>query len=411
MSTSTQFATIGGIGTSNPQYVLTQADALKMFQDLTCVDQRQRRLAKALFEKANVEQRYICVPYQATYRWCSPDLVQQINAQGDSHDEVEYLSRAVDSLPALTPGASAGLTTGQRSRLYAHFAGDLAAESARAALRNANVEALSVTHLVTVSCTGFASPGVDIHLIKTLGLPATVQRTNVAFMGCHGAINGIRTANNIVKSDPQAVVLMTAVELCSLHCPFQWETEKIVGNALFADGSASLVLCHGESSAPSTSSSTISWEVIDCGSTLIPESESALSWNVGDHGFEMILTSAIGEHIEATLLDWITGWLSQRGVGLEQIEHWGVHPGGPRILSAVKNSLQLTDHQLATSMEVLKNFGNMSSPTVLFILNEFQKSLKASQQTDSGYGVLVAFGPGMIAEVALLKSIPVRNDA
>ena len=177
------------------------------------------------------------------------------------------------------------------------------------------------------------------------------------------------------------------------------------------DGSASLVLCHGESSAPSTSSSTISWEVIDCGSTLIPESESALSWNVGDHGFEMILTSAIGEHIEATLLDWITGWLSQRGVGLEQIEHWGVHPGGPRILSAVKNSLQLTDHQLATSMEVLKNFGNMSSPTVLFILNEFQKSLKASQQTDSGYGVLVAFGPGMIAEVALLKSIPVRNDA
>jgi len=398
MSDNIQLATIRGIGTSNPQHVLTQSDALKIFQDLTCVDQRHRRVAKALYEKAKVEQRYTCVPHQATYRWCSPDQAPC----DDSHNEVEYLSGVPDPIPALTAGASAGLTTGQRSKLYAHFAGDLATDSARAALSNAKIDAGSITHLVTVSCTGLASPGVDIHLIKALDLPASVQRTNVAFMGCHGAINGIRTANNIVKADPQAVVLMTAVELCSLHCPFQWETEKIVGNALFGDGSASLVLCHEGSSVPTAS--TPSWEVLDCGSTVIPDSETSLSWNVGDHGFEMILTSAIGEHIEAALHDWLSGWLDDRGIALDQIEHWGVHPGGPRILSAVKNSLQLTDHQLATSMKVLKNFGNMSSPTVLFILDEFGRSLLTPQQAKPGYGVLVAFGPGMVAEVALVKS-------
>jgi len=398
MRDNIQLATIRGIGTSNPQHVLTQSDALKIFQDLTCVDQRHRRVAKALYEKAKVEQRYTCVPHQATYRWCSPDQAPC----DDSHNEVEYLSGVPDPIPALTAGASAGLTTGQRSKLYAHFAGDLATDSARAALSNAKIDAGSITHLVTVSCTGLASPGVDIHLIKALDLPASVQRTNVAFMGCHGAINGIRTANNIVKADPQAVVLMTAVELCSLHCPFQWETEKIVGNALFGDGSASLVLCHEKSSVPTAS--TPSWEVLDCGSTVIPDSETSLSWNVGDHGFEMILTSAIGEHIEAALHDWLSGWLDDRGIALDQIEHWGVHPGGPRILSAVKNSLQLTDHQLATSMKVLKNFGNMSSPTVLFILDEFGRSLLTPQQAKPGYGVLVAFGPGMVAEVALVKS-------
>ena len=401
MSDNIQPATICGIGTSNPQHVLTQSDALKMFQDLTCVDQRQQRLAKVLYEKAQVEKRYICVPHQATYRWCSPDLAPR---EDNCHDEVEYLSRVPEPLPALTAGASAGLTTGQRSKLYAHYAGDLATDSARAALRNANIDASLVTHLVTVSCTGFASPGVDIHLIKTLGLPDSAQRTNVAFMGCHGAINGIRTANNIVKADPRAVVLMTAVELCSLHCPFQWESEKIVGNALFGDGSGSLVFCNGESSVATASAATPCWEVLDCGSTLIPDSDTALCWNIGDHGFEMILTSAIGEHIEAALHDWLKGWLNDRGIALDQITHWGVHPGGPRILSAVKNSLQLTDHQLATSMKILKKFGNMSSPTVLFILEEFGRSLPTPQQANPGYGVLVAFGPGMIAEVALVKS-------
>jgi predicted naringenin-chalcone synthase len=404
MSDNSHPATIVGIGTSNPQHLMPQSDALKMFQDLACVDHRQQRLAKVLFERAQVDQRYTCVPHRAAYRWCSPELA----AVEDDQDELDYLSRVPEPLPVLTAGASAGLTTGQRSKIYARYAGDLAVDSARAALNSGNVEASSVTHIVTVSCTGFASPGVDIHLIKTLDLPSSVQRTNVAFMGCHGAINGVRAATNIVRADPRAVVLMTAVELCSLHCRFQWETEKIVGNALFGDGSASLVFRHGMSSsptAPATDQETTNcWEVIDCGSTLIPDSEAALSWHVGDHGFEMILTNAIGEHIETSLHHWLKGWLNEREITLDQIEHWGVHPGGPRILAAVKNSLQLTEDQLATSMKVLKTFGNMSSPTVLFILDEFGRSQAADPNATGGFGLLLAFGPGMIAEVALLKS-------
>ncbi len=397
---------IRGIGTAVPPHVMTQPAALAMFQDLTCVDQRQRRLAKVLFEKAAVEQRHTFVPHQSAYRWCSPDPVPTDQC------DISYLSTAPEPIPALQPGASPGLTTGQRSKLYAHYAGKLAADSAGKAIQDSGVSPASVTHLVTVSCTGFASPGPDIHLVKTLGLPATIQRTNVGFMGCHGSINGMRVALNIVKADPAAVVLMTSVELCSLHCRFQWDSEKIVGNALFGDGSASLVFTGDAVDSASPAKGETCWQPIATGSVLIPDSEPALSWHVGDHGFEMVLTSDIGDHIRASLHRWLVEWLAEQGIDFERITCWGVHPGGPRILSAVQSSLGLTAEQLLTSTGVLREFGNMSSPTVLFILERFRRQIARqstgphgpdTDQRPTNYCVLIAFGPGMMAEVALLK--------
>ena len=384
-------------GTSVPCHSMSQDAALEMFQDLACSTTRQRRLARVLFDRANVKNRFTFVPYQSAYQWCvdANTPPQQITRGG-------ALTVAPQPVPESTSGTNPGLSTGQRMRLYDLYAADLAIQSANEAIKAADCDPSEITHLVTVSCTGFASPGVDVKMMKTLGLPATTQRINIGFMGCHGAVNGIRTAMNITNADAKAKVLVCCVELCSLHCRFQWteeDHEKIIGNALFGDGSASLVI-GSESKQQSTD-----WEIIDTGSTLIEDSEAELRWDIGDHGFEMILNSAIGDRIEGALAQWLSQWLEQRSLSFDDIDCWAVHPGGPKIIRSVQQSLNLSEQQLSTSLDVLERYGNMSSPTVLFILESFKKALaKASPTvTNNKHALIIAFGPGMVSEVALLR--------
>ena len=384
-------------GTSVPSHSMSQDSALEMFQDLACSSPRQRRLAKVLFDRANVKNRFTFVPYQSAYQWCVDD-----NTPPQKITRGSSLTVTPHPIPKISSGTNPGLTTGQRMRLYDLYAADIAIQSATRAIQAADCGPSEITHLVTVSCTGFASPGVDVKLIKALGLPATTQRINVGFMGCHGAVNGIRTAMNITNADANAKVLVCCVELCSLHCRFQWteeDYEKIIGNALFGDGSASLVI------ASESRQQTTDWEIIDTGSTLIEDSEAELRWDIGDHGFEMILNSEIGDRIEGALSQWLSQWLEQRSLGFEDIDCWAVHPGGPKIIRSVQQSLNLSQQQLSISLDVLNRYGNMSSPTVLFILESFKNALdEASPATsDSKHALIIAFGPGMISEVALLK--------
>ena len=277
-------------------------------QDIICETERQRRLARALFRKSHVENRHLAIPHQIAYSWCQP--TEKAVAVGGS-----TLPRSLpDEIPTVVPGESPGPTTGERMEVYAELAGDLAFQSAKAALGNSKLPGSAITHLVVVTCTGFNSPGVDIELIQRLGLPNTTQRINVGFMGCHAAINGLRTALAITQADASARVLVCCVEICSLHYRFQWDDEGIIGNALFADGSASLVLgkTHGQTDAGDTVSVSDpdgSWKLIDSGSVIIPDSTDEMSWKVGDHGFEMKLTSGVGDAIENTLRQWLVDWL------------------------------------------------------------------------------------------------------
>jgi predicted naringenin-chalcone synthase len=142
------------------------------------------------------------------------------------------------------------------------------------------------------------------------------------------------------------------------------------------------------------------------GSVVIPDSMDSMSWKVGDHGFEMLLTSDVGDKIEAALNQWLVQWLDTHGYAMNEIDFWGVHPGGPRILDAVQASLGLTDESLKTSRSVLSSHGNMSSPTVLFILNEFVQQHQLQQNRVPSAAVLLAFGPGLVAEIALIKVNP-----
>ena len=261
------------------------------------------------------------------------------------------------------PPDDRGPTTAQRMQHYSKLAPPLAVQAAAAALRPSGLRAADLTHLVTVSCTGFVAPGLDFALIRSLGLPATVQRTHVGYMGCHGALNGLRVARAFTSAEADARVLLCAVELCTLHYHYGWETQKVIANALFADGAAAVVGVSDEA-APREA-----WRMTATGSCLIPDSETAMSWSIGNHGFEMSLSKQVPRLITVHLRPWLEGWLHQHGVDLDQVGSWAVHPGGPRILDAVEESLCLPRGATDVSRAVLAEYGNMSSPTILFILD------------------------------------------
>ncbi len=409
-------ASLLGLGTAWPQHCMTQAEATRMFSEIVCEEERQSRLAQVLFRKADVQTRYTVMPHKVAYNWC-----QDVSG---IEQAAPHTDRAVPSevTPTVVPGQSRGPTTQERMELYARFATDLALQSSRKALEQSGISAAEITHLVLVTCTGFNAPGVDIDLIEQLGLSRSTQRIQVGFMGCHGAINGLRTALAIASADPRARVLLCAVELCSLHYRFTWDTEGIIGNALFADGSGAIVLSGavqngavqsgavqsgavlGGAAHERASAGDDHWQLHDTGSVVIADSRDTMSWSIGDHGFDMRLTSDVGDKIEGELAGWLTDWLAERDLRMEDIDYWGVHPGGPRILSAVENSLGLSTDRLATSRAILQRHGNMSSPTVLFILNEFrQQRAQGTQSKKRQHCLLLGFGPGLVAELALLS--------
>ncbi len=291
-------------------------------------------------------------------------------------------------------------TTADRLRAVATAAPALAHAACDRALVTAPIDAPAITHLITVSCTALGAPGVDRSLIGSLGLRPTVERTNVAFMGCHGAINGLRVARAIANADPNAAVLVCCIEICSGHLQHGVRPGAASANALFADGAAACVITgadHGGSGGSGGSGVAARIPVLDAtGSVMIPGSEDAMRWTVGDHGFEMTLRSDVPELLEAHVGAWVSAWLHDHGAAQHEIRGWGVHPGGPRILDAVGRSIGLDHGALDDSREILRTHGNMSSPTVLFVLERLLRdgALPA---------VLLAFGPGLCGEAILLR--------
>lgn len=366
---------IRGIGTAVPLHTMSLDESLQLAHQVICKSDHEKRLLSILYRKAGVSNRHSVLPHQIALNWLP--------------DESE-------TAPSGAKTTTLGPTTGERMRHYAEQAPPLAERAARQALIDAQADPRATTHLVTVSCTGFDAPGLDSALIARLELPPTTQRIQVGFMGCHGAINGLRVAQALTTADPEAQVLLVAVELCSLHYRFRFDPEQIVANALFADGAAAVVGVGRRAETSGCQRPDDSWRVRATGSCLIPDSRDAMTWRIGDHGFEMTLQGRVPELIQAQLRPWLTKWLAGFGHTLQSIGSWAIHPGGPRILSAVEESLGLAREATAVSHEILANYGNMSSPTVLFILDRLRKS-NAKRPC-----VALGFGPGMFAEAALL---------
>jgi len=358
---------LGSIGTALPDHRLTQAEAVELHASFCLLDEKRARTLKALYRRSGIQTRH---------------SVLFESSEGALEARQTFYPRATDE-------QDRGPTTAARMAEYERRAPELALVAARSALERAGTEAAEITHLVTVSCTGFVSPGVDAALIESLGLAKSVERTNVGFMGCHGALNGLRVAHSFVESDSSAVPLMCAVELCTLHFAYGWDPEMLVANALFADGAAALV----GRGAPAADGD---WRVAATGTLLMDGSADAMTWRVADHGFRMTLAASVPHLIQEHLRPWMTGWLAQHGLGIDDVETWAVHPGGPRILDAVQAALGLEREANDVARAVLAECGNMSSPTVLFILDR----LKAGGARPPC--VALAFGPGLVVEATLL---------
>ena len=368
-------ADILGLGTATPHRFVRQTATAGFISERAGGDARHARRLRAALRHSGIEHRH------------------SVLLDGDDPADVRsaFYPKPNGQLIACEPGTAA------RMGRYAREAPALAAKACRNARERAALDAGAITHLVTASCTGFNAPGVDIELMQQLDLNPGVERVHVGFMGCHAAINAMRTAHAIARSDADARVLLCAVELCTLHLQYRNDDDAVLANTLFADGAAAMIVGErGNADAPAINAG---WRIAATGSHLLADSLDAMTWTVGDHGFTMTLSPRVPDIIHAQLPAAVDAWLESHGTSRARLGSVAVHPGGPRIVEQVAQALDLPEAWCAPSREVLASHGNMSSPTILFILEQLMRS------NAEGPMLMMAFGPGLAAELALLERI------
>jgi predicted naringenin-chalcone synthase len=278
-------------------------------------------------------------------------------------------------------------STARRMQVFEKFAPKLAG-CALNRLAVTEDERRSISHVVVTSCTGLYAPGLDFDIIRHLGLNPSVERTMIGFMGCYAAVNALKYANYIVRAQPDAKVLVLNLELCSLHFQETTELEQVLSFLLFADGcSASLV------SAEPQGLTMDSFLAVE-----LPESHDLITWRVGDGGFDMHLSGQVPGEIRRAMKD--VGSAVTRGRDPQAIDLWAVHPGGRTILDAVEQGLDLPTDALRFSRDILSRYGNMSSATVMFVLQKVMAEAQSGQQ-----GCAMSFGPGVTAETMLFHAV------
>jgi len=288
-------------------------------------------------------------------------------------------------------------TTKYRNDRFAEEAAKMSVDLAGRAIGGCDhLDASRITDLITVSCTGFFNPGFDFEIVKQLNLRSSVRRYNIGFMGCYAAFPALRLARTICLAEPGAVVLVVAIELCTLHVQLTHDLDSIQGAALFGDGGAAVAVS-SEPGGPEKD--LLELEHFEC--TVIPRSEGDMAWTIGDKGFEMVLSKYIPRIIESNIGEIVIPLLARRGMEVSDIDHWAIHPGGKAILDRIESSLGLRG-RLSESRGVLREFGNMSSPTVLFVL----KRILEKPGKRGGESVFcMAFGPGLTVEMGFLKKV------
>lgn len=356
-----------GIGKAVPEHSISQQDAAALAQQLCFLDKQGARQVPILYARSKIDRRG-SVLLEKNGATPTTSFYTQGQHGGD-----------------LGPGTQA------RMLRYAAEAPRLAVAAAQAALTQARMAPANIRHLVTVSCTGFEAPGFDAAVIRECGLSPEVSRTHIGFMGCHGVFNALRVAKAMSQQDG-APVLICSVELCSLHFAYKSGPDSWVPNALFADGAAAAVL--GPSQAENTPQP---WTLEASGSMLFPDSADVMTWRIGNHGFEMTLSPQVPELIQTFLRPWLEDWLARRGLCLQDVRSWAIHPGGPRILDAVAAALGFPEIMTAASRQILADHGNMSSATILFILDAL---IQSGGTTPC---VALGFGPGLTVEAALWR--------
>ena len=322
-------------------------------------DVRERRLFRRMAERSQIDQRWSCLKPAAP-----------------------GANLAIDSDGFYRPGAFP--STAERMRRFETNAPDLAVETVQRL--ELGDQARSITHLIVTCCTGFAAPGLDLQIAARLDLNPSVERTLVGFMGCYAAINALKLARHIVRSEPQAQVLVVSLELCTLHLQETEDIEQALTFLVFGDGCAAALI-----SAEPVGLSLDAFHV-----EVARESDDQITWNIRDQGFDMFLSGQVPASVGRALRagqDRILG-----GSHPDAIDLWAIHPGGRTVLDAVESAFALPPKAMAASREVLSRFGNMSSATVLFVLKALMEGATAGRR-----GCAMAFGPGLTAETMLFS--------
>jgi predicted naringenin-chalcone synthase len=292
---------------------------------------------------------------------------------------------------AITPDTKTRMTK------YEHWSKVLAKDAVARLIEETGCEPSSVTRLITVSCTGFYAPGIDYYLINEFHFPVSIQRTQIGFMGCAAALVGLTSVMESLQAaeNGNSTTLLVAVEICSLHLQTEPTRDNILANMIFADGCAAILFSKSPEYTPKL-------QLLSTHSHLFANSAEFMGWKIGNTGFEMMLSSELPRIILEEAVPVLHGIMKRRGIEAQSIRHWVLHPGGRAILDSLQTGLQLSDEYMLPSREVLRKYGNMSSPSILFVMKELLATRKVQKDE---YVCAVAFGPGLTMEVAFLKGV------
>lgn len=359
------------IGTAVPAFKHRQEAILQFMQQVYAFTEPDKRKLRFLYHQSAIQTRYSVIP----------DYSRPLS-EWKFYPQAEHL----DPFPSLE----------YRMTWYHKYAAPLSVAAIRDCL-DGKIRKQDITHLITVSCTGMSAPGLDLQLMELLELPRHTDRSSVNFMGCYAAIHAMKTADAICAQQPTAQVLIVCTELCTLHFQREATTDNIASSLLFGDGSAALVITGDQHPSRGL-------QFVQFYSEVIPKGKKDMAWELSSSGFLMTLSGYIPDLLQEDFNGLVERALNKSNHRLEDITHWCIHPGGKKILEAVHRALQLHNGALDNCYEVLKEYGNMSSPTILFILKKILHQLVhpavAPQQQ---HLFAAAFGPGLTMETFIAQ--------
>ena len=360
-------SSILSIGTAVPAYQAQQSDLAQFMTKYLGLDRTDARRLQVLYNLSGIDTRYSVIP--------------------------DFTSEPSDFEFFPCDSSKAQPSTRDRMNLYQKHACELGVQAVVDCCGADPKVMRQVTHVIAVSCTGMYAPGLDIDLVQALGLRTNVERTAINFMGCYAAFNALKAADKIVRTEADSLVLIVSVELCSIHFQRNMEEDALVSNALFGDGAAAVLVGKGQKDAPSFSLDAFHSDLFFAG-------QEDMGWYIRDFGFEMKLTAEVPAHIKRGIAELTHRLLSQIDLPLDRISHYAIHPGGRKILDVIEEELSIAKDDNQPARQVMKQYGNMSSPSVLFALNHIMDRLTPENHQE--HILSFAFGPGLTMESMLL---------
>jgi predicted naringenin-chalcone synthase len=367
----TQTVYLHKIVTVVPEKYYTQEFALDLTLKLAGDTEKRRTLLKKLYKGTQIRKRHTVI---------------------DDYDKDPSEHTFYPKNPSLKPEP----TTAQRNDLYIKEAKRLTLKATKQLFEETpEFDPEKITHLITVSCTGFVAPGLDFFLVRDLNLNPGIHRYNIGFMGCQGAYPAMKLARDICLANPNARVLVINVELCSVHIQQREELDVVVSNAIFADGiSVALISTHKDDVKGSK------YVLEKFATSFASNTETDMAWRIGDHGFLMKLTVNVPRIVRDNIKPLMGQLFDTADIDQDDIDIWAIHPGGRAILEKVEQALGLTKEDLDASYRVMHEYGNMSSTTIMFVLADILKDSKKKGKVFSA-----AFGPGITLEIGLMEKV------